>query len=91
MWTIGDDDQTTQSTPAVTRPDCPGCGEPDLHGDDFCHECGHAFAHFGSVDEMVDEAERGMACPMCGAGELQSLEYGRTQCDSCGYTLRDEG
>jgi ribosomal protein S27AE len=89
MWTIGDDDRGGGAS-APSRPDCPGCGEPDLHGDDFCHECGHAFAHFGSGDE-APETERGHQCPMCAGGELVALEYGRTQCDACGYTARDEG
>ena len=88
MWTIGDDNGGAAKAPS--RPDCPGCGEPDLHGDDFCHECGHAFAHFGEGPD-VDAVERGMPCPMCATGELAGLEYGRTQCDSCGYTVRDEG
>ena len=30
MWSIGDDEPA--STSATKRPDCPGCGEPDLHG-----------------------------------------------------------
>jgi ribosomal protein L37AE/L43A len=88
MWSIGDDEPATS---APTRPDCPGCGEPDLHGDDFCHECGHAFAHFGAGHDDLAADERGAPCPMCASGELAQLEYGRTQCDSCGYTLRDEG
>ena len=87
MWTIGDDDRSAAQT--QSRPDYPGCGEPDLHGDDFCHECGHAFAHFGSADHTI--AEHGTSCPSCASGELATLEYGRTQCDSCGYTVRDEG
>lgn len=89
MWSIGDDELTTTSS-APTRPDCPGCGEPDLHGDDFCHECGHAFSHFGA-DAGDPDDEHGTPCPMCAAGELTQLEYGRTQCDACGYTVRDEG
>jgi hypothetical protein len=92
MWTIGDDDEAAGgATRATTRPDCPGCGEPDLHGDDFCHECGHAFAHFGSEDAVLDGEPQGATCPICATGELVELEYGRTQCDSCGYTSRDEG
>lgn len=89
-WMLGDEEPQTSSTP--TRPDCPGCGEPDLHGDDFCHECGHAFTHFvgdGGLDPVNEE--RRSACPSCRAGELFELEYGRTQCDACGYTVRDEG
>lgn len=90
MWTIGDDEP--QATPAAaTRPDCPGCGEPDLHGDDFCHECGHSFDHLGRADSDATGHALGEACPMCATGELVVLEYGRTQCDSCGYTPRDEG
>lgn len=91
MWTINEDADGADTAKAPTRPDCPGCGEPDLHGDDFCHECGHAFAHFGSVDDELASAEHGAACPMCASGELAELEYGRMQCDQCGYTPRDEG
>ena len=91
MWTIGDDEAPGGSGPATHRPDCPGCGEPDLAGDDFCHECGHAFTHFGAGDDAIDAVEHGAQCPSCAAGELVELEYGRTQCDACGYTLRDEG
>jgi hypothetical protein len=90
MWTIGDDEPEA-TTKAPTRPDCPGCGEPDLHGDDFCHECGHAFAHFGAEDGDVASHAIGEECPSCMAGELVELEYGRTQCDACGYTVRDDG
>jgi hypothetical protein len=90
MWSIGDPEPAGE-TRTPTRPDCPGCGAADLAGDDFCHECGHAFEHFGSADDLVDAAEHGQQCPVCSAGELVTLEYGRTQCDSCGYTLRDEG
>lgn len=86
MWTIGDDDPAPR---APTRPDCPGCGAPDLAGDDFCHECGHSFEHFEAG--QAAEAEAGVPCPICATGELVELEYGRTQCDSCGYTARDEG
>lgn len=89
MWTIGDEEP--EAPRAASRPDCPGCGEPDLHGDDFCHECGHAFAHFGGEDAGVQAHALGEACPMCATGELAVLEYGRTQCNSCGYTTRDEG
>lgn len=89
MWTIGEEEP--EAPKAATRPDCPGCGEPDLFGDDFCHECGHAFAHFSTGDDVEGAGERGLPCPMCASGELSSLEYGRTQCDSCGYTARDEG
>lgn len=89
MWTIGDEQPETAKAPA--RADCLGCGAPDLAGDDFCHECGHAFTHFGSIDVDVEQAGHGAACPMCATGELAELEYGRTQCDSCGYTVRDEG
>jgi len=89
VWSIGDPEPEPAAT--ITRPDCPGCGEPDLVGDDFCHECGHAFEHFGAVGAVLEEAEQGAQCPICAAGELTALEYGRTQCDSCGYTPRDEG
>lgn len=89
MWTIGDDEPETAKAPS--RPDCPGCGEPDLHGDDFCHECGHAFEHFAKDDGEVTSHALGEECPMCATGELVVLEYGRTQCDSCGYTARDDG
>jgi len=90
MWTIGDDEPEIAKAPS--HPDCPGCGEPDLHGDDFCHHCGHSFTHFGANADVDPEAiEHGDLCPTCGTGELVTLEYGRTQCDSCGYTLRDEG
>lgn len=77
---------TTQS-----RPDCPGCGEPDLAGDDFCHECGHSFEHFDRAPAGEGEGHALEECPMCPTGTLVVLEYGRTQCDSCGYTSRDEG
>jgi ribosomal protein S27AE len=88
MWTIGDDGDEVDvgSTGAAART-CPGCGAADLAGDDFCHECGHAFAHFGAD---VDEP-RGEPCPMCATGELMSLDHGRTQCDQCGYMVRDVG
>lgn len=89
MWTYGDADQPATTT--TTRPDCPGCGEPDLHGDDFCHECGHSFAHLSSDRDGATAEDRGSACPACATGELTELDYGRTQCDSCGYTVRDEG
>ncbi len=89
MWSIGSEDSSASG--AAARPDCPGCGEPDPHGDDFCHECGHSFAHFSNVDGDVDDAESGLPCPMCASGQLSTLEYGRTQCDACGYTVRDEG
>lgn len=90
MWTIGDDEPETAKAPL--RPDCLGCGEPDLHGDDFCHHCGHAFAHFGGdAGGDIATLEAGEECPICATGELVVLEYGRTQCDSCGYTPRDEG
>lgn len=89
MWEIGEEQPETTST--APRVECPGCGELDVHGDDFCHACGHAFAHFGSVDDAISETEQGLPCPMCASGSLTSLEYGRTQCDSCGYTVRDEG
>jgi hypothetical protein len=90
MWTIGDPEPEQEQRP--TRPDCPGCGEPDLAGDDFCHECGHAFTHFGagSGDPFEDEANAS-PCPMCGTGEVVALDHGRSQCDSCGYMARDEG
>ncbi|MCW2924272.1 MAG: Double zinc ribbon [Thermoleophilia bacterium] len=91
VWTIGDDEPPGEAPRAVTRPDCPGCGAPDLAGDDFCHECGHSFSHFSSADDIVEEVEHGVRCPICGAGELVTLEYGRTQCESCGYTARDVG
>lgn len=92
MWTFDErEDAPGAPAAAAARPDCPGCGEPDLAGDDFCHECGHAFTHFRGADEVVREADRGAACPVCPSGELTALEYGRTQCDSCGYTTRDEG
>lgn len=84
-------DEEPEATRAPSRPDCPGCGEPDLHGDDFCHECGHGFEHFTSADDVIEAGEHGTACPICAAGELAMLEYGRTQCESCGYTTRDEG
>ncbi|MCW2971900.1 MAG: Double zinc ribbon [Thermoleophilia bacterium] len=73
--------------------ECPGCGAPDLAGDDFCHECGHAFAHFGGdLDSAFDAGGgRGGNCPTCGTGELVRLDHGRTQCDQCGYMARDEG
>jgi len=86
MWTIGDPEPETKPS----RPDCPGCGEPDLVGDDFCHECGHAFEHFTAEGDPGAEPH-GDGCPMCPTGELISLDYGRTQCDTCGYTSRDEG
>lgn len=72
---------------------CPGCGAPDHAGDDFCHACGHAFAHFGSdLDEAFDAGGgAGGSCPICGTGELVRLDHGRTQCDQCGYMARDEG
>jgi hypothetical protein len=89
MWTIGDDEPQTAKAPS--NPDCPGCGEPDLHGDDFCHECGHSFEHLGREDMEAGGHALGEECPMCPSGELMVLEYGRTQCDSCGYTARDEG
>jgi hypothetical protein len=89
MWTIGDDEPETAKAP--TRPDCPGCGEPDLHGNDFCHECGHSFEHLGREDLDATSHAHGEECPMCPNGELAVLEYGRTQCDTCGYTTRDEG
>ena len=89
MWTIGDDQP--EATKAPSRPDCPGCGEPDLAGDDFCHECGHSFDHLGREDMEAGSHALGEECPMCASGELMVLEYGRTQCDSCGYTARDEG
>ena len=89
MWTIGDDEPETAKAPS--RPDCPGCGEPDLHGDDFCHECGHSFEHLGREGDDVMSNALGEECPMCPNGELLVLEYGRTQCDTCGYTARDEG
>lgn len=93
-WTLDehlgrDDEQAGSSTPA-SRPDCPGCGVPDLAGDDFCHECGHSFEHLGVSVEHGD-LERGAPCPMCHGGELAQLDHGRTQCDSCGYMVRDEG
>lgn len=95
-WTIdahlgGTDDDRSGAQRAATRPDCPGCGHPDEHGDDFCHECGHAFEHFGHGDAGIDHEELGLPCPMCHSGELASLDHGRTQCDSCGYMVRDEG
>jgi hypothetical protein len=79
-------------TPGPTR-ECPGCGAPDVAGDDFCHACGHAFAYFGAdLDAAFDGgADAGGRCPICGAGELMQLDHGRTQCDSCGYMPRDEG
>ena len=89
MWTFADTDEDEEST--RTR-ECPGCGAPDEAGDDFCHECGHSFAHLeaqGDGDE--DDEELGEECPMCGAGEVVALEHGRAQCDSCGYMPRDEG
>lgn len=89
MWTIGEDEQGGAAK-APSRPDCPGCGEPDLHGDDFCHECGHSFEHLARGDDDLGD-ELGGPCPMCATGQLAELEYGRTQCDSCGYTARDEG
>ncbi|MCW2920291.1 MAG: hypothetical protein JWL76_165 [Thermoleophilia bacterium] len=90
MWTIGDEEPAEQ--PAVaTRPDCPGCGEADEHGDDFCHECGHSFQHLGREDSDATSHALGEECPMCPNGELVVLSYGRTQCDTCGYTARDEG
>ena len=89
-WMVGDDEPETPAAPA--RPDCPGCGEPDVHGDDFCHECGHAFDHFTSGgDDDGDGEEQGIMCPSCAAGELVQLDHGRTQCDACGYMVRDEG
>ena len=87
MWTIDDGESETK---APARPDCLGCGAPDLAGDDFCHTCGHSFAHFGGEGDPLAEA-RGAPCPMCATGELTALDHGRTQCDSCGYMLRDEG
>lgn len=92
MWTIGDD-EPEDAPKAPSRPDCPGCGAPDLHGDDFCHECGFSFEHLNNQDADSDEdsALGGIPCPTCESGTLVMLEYGRTQCDSCGYTARDEG
>lgn len=88
---------STSSTPneaetPSNRPDCPGCGEPDTHGDDFCFECGHAFSHLASlVRDTANGEPRATECPQCTGGELMHLDYGRRQCDSCGFTLRDEG
>lgn len=80
-------DELPDESGRLMRAQCPGCGACDLTGDDFCHECGYAFDHFASSEG----GGRGIACPTCATGELIDLEYGRTQCDSCGYTTRDEG
>lgn len=69
--------------------DCPHCGEPDTHGDDFCHECGHSFSFAGAATADPGDESRGEACPTCLYGEIQQLSYGVRQCDSCGYTARD--
>lgn len=93
-WTLDDHlgSSDEESAPAKqTRPDCPGCGEPDLAGDDFCHECGHSFEHLGATGVDADDLEHADPCPMCHGGELVALDHGRTQCDSCGYMSRDEG
>lgn len=77
-------------TPATTPGECPHCGEPDTHGDDFCHECGHAFDFSaGGATAEAGQEVRGEACPTCRYGEIQQLSYGVRQCDSCGYTARD--
>lgn len=73
----------------LTPDECPGCGTPDEARDEFCHGCGHAFAHVRG--SSADEADEMHACPMCRTGELMRLEHGRTQCESCGYMVRDEG
>lgn len=80
-------------TPATKpTPECPGCGEPDLAGDDFCHECGHSFEHLGAAQTVDgdDDESGGEPCPVC-SGTVVALEYGRRQCDLCGYTARDDG
>jgi ribosomal protein L37AE/L43A len=71
--------------------DCPSCGAEQRHSDDFCHDCGHAFAWMASElggDELGEEP-RGEQCPMCTSGEVQHLPDGIRQCDACGYTARD--
>jgi hypothetical protein len=71
---------------------CPGCGAADRMGDDFCHACGHAFAHFAEVSDFAFDGDvHSDRCAICGTGELVRLDHGRTQCDSCGYMVRDEG
>lgn len=89
MWSIGEDQP--ERTAQQPRVECPGCGAPDLHGDDFCHECGHGFEHFGWGHLGGAGAMPSTRCPVCVTGELLELEYGRSQCDACGYTPRDEG
>lgn len=89
MWTIDEGDHGEARAPS--RPDCPGCGEPDLHGDDFCHECGHGFEHFARTGDASDGEVQLDPCPMCPSGELARLDHGRTQCDSCGFMVRDAG
>lgn len=82
----------SHTEPAAPARECPGCGAPDLAGDDFCHACGHAFAHFGAdLDGAIEGGSGGGSCPTCGTGELTRLDHGRTQCDQCGYMARDEG
>ena len=89
MFSFDQDDEG--AVKRTTRPDCPGCGAQDLAGDDFCHACGHSFEHFAT--SRLDEDDDGAvdACPMCASGQLVAHDYGRTQCDSCGYTARIEG
>jgi len=93
MWSFDEGEALVPE--AATRPDCPGCGEPDLCGDDFCHECGHGFGHLaggGRDAGLLDEIEGALPpCPVCASGGLTPLDHGRTQCESCGYMVRDEG
>ena len=91
MWTIDDDHGIPGegSRDDTTPRRCPGCGAADRAGDDFCHECGHTFAHLRSTGDGAEP--QGEQCPMCPSGELTALDHGRTQCDACGYMARDIG
>jgi hypothetical protein len=78
-----------EPTPESPKPiECPTCGTPDEHGEDFCFECGHAFTH-GRVSAEDAREPHGETCPICDYGEIEDLSYGVRQCDRCGYTVRD--
>lgn len=86
----GSEPAESGSGSAAATPECPNCGTPDVHGDDFCHECGHAYAYsHRDADAEADDDVQGETCPSCLYGEIIELSYGVRQCESCGYTARD--